>query len=227
MRRRVSATRRAILFAVVPLALLGSGVLVWQASYSAFTATAPNNGNTWTTGTVVLNTDESGQVAFNLPADVRPDSSLTSLNPPASGPYTAPASSYSGGAACIKVSYSGSVNANVRLWATLGGDTSVLATWMLFGVDTAAGAGADPQDLGCASFPASANMYGGGYPNTTVKIATFPTDWASASGTEWSNVATGGVRWYRLSWLIPSTVTATASATRTLTATFTWEAHSV
>ena len=227
MRRRGSAARRAILFAVVPLALLGSGVLVWHASYSAFTATVPNNGNTWTTGTVVLDTDQDGQVAFNLPSNVRPDSSLTSLNPPASGPYTAPASSYSGGAACIKVSYTGSVNADVRLYATLGGDTAVLATWMLFGVDTASGASGDAQDLGCSNFPASTNMFGSGYPNTTVKIATFPTDWNSASGTAWTNVANGGVRWYRLAWLIPSTVTATASATRTLTATFTWEAHSL
>src|SRR5919202_973508 len=51
--RRGGGARRAAL-AVVPLALLGSGAFVYQASNAAFTASTSTGSNTWAAGNVFL-----------------------------------------------------------------------------------------------------------------------------------------------------------------------------
>lgn len=55
----------------VPLGLLLSGTLVWNASNAAFTATASNGGNEWKAGTVALTSDASGQPMFNV-SNIKP-----------------------------------------------------------------------------------------------------------------------------------------------------------
>ena len=49
----------------VPLGLLGSGALVWQASYAAFTAQTTSPGNSWSTGSVALTDDDAGAAMFS------------------------------------------------------------------------------------------------------------------------------------------------------------------
>ena len=51
----VSTTK--VLAATVPLGIIASGVLVWQASYAAFSATTTNPSNTFSAGTVTLTDD--------------------------------------------------------------------------------------------------------------------------------------------------------------------------
>jgi hypothetical protein len=46
--------RMQVLLLATPLGILASSALVWQSSYSAFTATTDNTGNTFSTGTVAL-----------------------------------------------------------------------------------------------------------------------------------------------------------------------------
>src|SRR5436305_4581222 len=144
--------RRAIMFAVVPLALLASGVFVWQASYSAFTQTTSNGSNSWTTGTVLISNDQSGSAVFPNLTGLKPDSALSALTPTGTfGPYAATTAA-SGGSACIKVSYTGSVHSNIHLYATLGGaGLATLGTWTLLTVDTAAGNAGDAVDPTCAT----------------------------------------------------------------------------
>ena len=220
--------RRVLPMAIVPVALLASGAFVWQASYSAFTATTTNGSNSWTSGTVNITNDQSGSAVFNGLTGLKPDASLSALSPGNTGGAYAASSTTSGGSACIKVTYSGSVNANIRLYATLGGaDVATLGGWTLFTVDSVAGNAGDAANPTCSAYPTGSSYVYGASGTTTSFLGSFPTTYGAASGTQWGNVANGGVKWYRLSWLLPSTVSQTATATRNVTATFTWEADSV
>src|SRR3954468_11817071 len=108
MRLNKSLLLRTAVRAVVPLALLASGGLVWQSSHSAFMATTATGSNSWTTATVTITNDQSGSVVFNV-SGIIPDGSRSALSPGnTGGAYTAGSSS-SGGSRCIKVTYNGSV----------------------------------------------------------------------------------------------------------------------
>jgi hypothetical protein len=49
-----------------PTAILMAGLLVWQGSNAAFTASTRNTGNNWETGSVVLSDDDLGAAAFRI-----------------------------------------------------------------------------------------------------------------------------------------------------------------
>src|SRR5438874_9623165 len=56
--------RRRALRAAAPVAgLLAAGLLVWQGSYSAFSATTDNTNDSWASGTLVL-TNNGGAAAY-------------------------------------------------------------------------------------------------------------------------------------------------------------------
>ena len=53
---RTDQRRRRVLRAVAPVAgLLAVGLLVWQGSYAAFSATTNNTGDSWATGALTRN----------------------------------------------------------------------------------------------------------------------------------------------------------------------------
>src|SRR5262245_53079332 len=79
------------------LALLG--VIVGVGTWSAFSATTQNSGNSFATGTVVLTDDDAGGAMLSL-ANAKPGDSDTS---------------------CIIVTYTGTLPANVRLYGTTAG----------------------------------------------------------------------------------------------------------
>ena len=58
--------RRVVLILALPLSVLTAGALIWQSSYSAFTADTRNSGNSWSTGTVALADDDAGAARFNV-----------------------------------------------------------------------------------------------------------------------------------------------------------------
>lgn len=47
-----------------PLAVLLAAGMIWQASYSAFSGTTRNSGNSWSTGSVALTDDDTGTARF-------------------------------------------------------------------------------------------------------------------------------------------------------------------
>jgi hypothetical protein len=49
---------------VTPLAIVAAGAMVWQSSYSAFSGTTRNSGNSWSTGSVALTDDDEGTARF-------------------------------------------------------------------------------------------------------------------------------------------------------------------
>lgn len=88
-------TTRIAKLAVIPAALAVSGLIVATSSYSAFSATTDNAGNSWATGTVALTDDDKGAALFEA----------TNLKPGATGTK------------CITVTSKGSLPADVRLYA--------------------------------------------------------------------------------------------------------------
>lgn len=101
-------------------------------TYAAFTSSGRNPDNVFAAGTVRLSDDDAGSILF----------SLTGLKP--GDPATS---------RCVGVTYDGSLDANVRLYATVSG---ALAPHL----DVTVTRGAlDPGDSGCGSFAADGTDY--------------------------------------------------------------------
>jgi hypothetical protein len=97
--RTRSSALRSLLAAAVPVGLLISAAVVWQSTAAAFTATTDNAGNTWQAGSVVLGDSDGGSALFDSTADgaLQPGSTRSR---------------------CIRVDYTGSLPADVRLYVT-------------------------------------------------------------------------------------------------------------
>jgi len=57
MRAPSNRLRYALLLAAIPVGLLASGLVVFKASYSAFSATTTNGANSWSAGTVTISSN--------------------------------------------------------------------------------------------------------------------------------------------------------------------------
>ena len=105
------STKVASLVAV-PAAVAVSGLVVSQASYSAYSATTENPTNNWATGTVALTDDDHGTAAFTA-SNLKPGST---------------------GSKCLAVTSSGSLASTVKLYATTPASTKDLAAHLDFKV---------------------------------------------------------------------------------------------
>lgn len=133
----------------VPVGLLASGALVWQASYAAFTATTDNTGNSWSTGTVVLADNDGGSALWTT----------AGLGPLEHG---------STDTSCITVSYSGNLAATIDLSATASG---TLAPDLDVVIETGTGAQAD-----CSDFTGGTALWSGTLDAMPAGLAALP-DW--------------------------------------------------
>ena len=97
--RTGSTPARSLLAAVVPIGLVLSAAVVWQSTAAAFTATTDNPGNTWQAGSVVLADSDGGSALFDTSADgaLQPGSTR---------------------ARCVRVDYTGTLAADLRLYVT-------------------------------------------------------------------------------------------------------------
>jgi hypothetical protein len=141
--------RRRLLAILVP-AFLAAGVGV---AYAAFTAVASNAGNSVSSGTVEIADNDGGSAMLSL-ANATPGSSDTS---------------------CIRVSYTGSLNASVRLYGTV---TGTAAAHLILTVTR--GTDGSPSFDSCAGFTADATNHIGAGPGViwTGLLSTFPNTWA-------------------------------------------------
>ncbi|MDI6097033.1 hypothetical protein QLQ12_00230 [Actinoplanes sp. NEAU-A12] len=200
----------------MPVSILTSLGLVWLSTEGAFSDTSTTAPDSFTAaGGVNVTTDKEGQVVFGALTGLMPDDTLLALTlPGVAGPYAASTAS-NGGSKCVLVSYTGAT-ANIRMYATV---TGTLAPYVLFTVDV----GGSATNNNCASYATSSTIYGAS-PNNSAYLNGLPANWGDATATQWSNVATGTSRWYRLSWLLPKG-TSNASGGLSSTVTFTWEAR--
>jgi hypothetical protein len=142
----------------VPAAIAVSGLVVSQASYSAYSATTVNPTNNWATGTVALADDDTNTAAFTA----------TNLKPGSTGTK------------CLAVTSSGSLASTVKLYATNPASTKNLAA----NIDVTISQGTGGSFGSCAGFtklPAGADLYAGTLDQLGTSATGFTTglgDWA-------------------------------------------------
>jgi hypothetical protein len=183
-----SRLRAIAQWSAVPVGLIVSAALVWQASYSAFSATTTNPTNNWATGTVALADDDSNTAMFNA----------TVLKPGSTG------------AKCIVVTYSGTLAATVKLYGTGETATNSLDTYLDLVVEQGTGgtfAG------GCAGFVVDVgapNTYSG----TLAAFAAAKTNFATGFGSY--APAGASTKVYRITYTVnaaaPSSVQSSTAA---------------
>lgn len=197
--RRLMTSHPKLMLAL--LALVAIGVSAGSATYAAFSGAASNSGNSFSAGSVVLADNDSGASLVTL-SSAKPGNSDTG---------------------CIRVTYTGSLAATVRLYASVSGG---LAPYL--NVTVTRGTDASPSFDSCASFtPDGTNYIGAGagviYSGT---LSAFPTTYAggivdptAGSPATWTNPTS---RSYRIAVSLANDPAAQALSG---SASFTWEAR--
>ncbi|MET0839733.1 MAG: TasA family protein [Marmoricola sp.] len=145
--------KKLIAGAAVPVAVLASGGLVWQSSYSAFSATTASPTNNWAAGSVALADDDSNAAMFNA-SNLKPGST---------------------GSKCLVVTSSGSLASTVKLYATNYSTTKSLADSLNLKVEEGTGG----TFSNCTGFTAGSTVFDG----TAAAFGTSKTDFATGVGT--------------------------------------------
>lgn len=181
----------AVLAALVAASTVG-------VAYAAFTAVASNAGNAISSATVEIGDNDGASAMLSL-ANATPGSSDTS---------------------CIRVTYTGSLNATVRLYGTV---TGTAAAHLILTVTR--GTDASPSFDSCASFTADAANHIGAGPGVIWSglLSTFPTTWAGGVVDPAATWTTSDARSYK--FVVSPVDRATAEG---LASTFapSWEARS-
>src|SRR4051812_44231475 len=147
--------RRPVLVAVWVVSLLAAGFLVYQGSNAAFTAST-GTGSSFTGGTVVLTNDRSSSALFNV-SGLGPGVTQTG---------------------CVNVTYTGSLDAQVRLYANVAG---ALAPYLRVTYTRGSFASA-PGGGSCTGFIPDATDYIGDGPGVLFHglLSDYPTGWGTA-----------------------------------------------
>lgn len=193
--------RRPVLRSLVVLGLVL--VCVATGTVAAFSARTTSAGNVYAAGTVTIGDNDAGAALVPLPAAVPGQSST----------------------GCIVVTYGGTLNAGVRLYASL---TGALAPHLTLTVTR--GTQAAPAFASCTGFTADATNYIGAGAGVVYNgtLAAFPTSYATGivdplagSPETWT---TGESHVYRFVVTLSNT---TAAQGLTQSADFTWEARNL
>ncbi|HTG49737.1 MAG TPA: hypothetical protein VL915_04545 [Gemmatimonadales bacterium] len=183
---------------VAVLALM-AGVAVFSTS-AAFTATSSNPGNRIEAGTVAIGDSDAGTGALYNALNQKPGSG--------NGPT----------AACIRVTYSGSLASAVKLYS------SAISNGSQFRLKVERGSGltGPAADMNCAGFTSSSTPF-------DALLSTFPTTYAGgidgkAAAAAWSSGDSVDYR-FTIYTVDDTTPNAHTSAMDTGTHSFTWEAQ--
>jgi hypothetical protein len=194
-RSRGAGGHRRTFVVAVPLALVASSALVYQASNAAFTASTSNGSNTWSSGTVLLADDDSGAVMFQA-ANIKPGST---------------------GIKCVNVTYSGTLAGQIRLYVT--SPSGTLGPYIDLTVEEGTGA-TGGATLSCSGFSAGATLTAGG--ETLDSFATAHTAFVSGVSAWAPTGASSEARSYRVTYTLQDD---NAAQNKSAAATFTWEAR--
>jgi hypothetical protein len=198
--------RRRALRAAAPIAgLLAAGLLVWQGSYAAFSATTANNTDAWSSGSLVL-TNNGGTATYAA-------TTTATFNELALKPGST-------GTKCITVKSAGTAAGSLAFYRSALADSSPSLGAQIQVTIDAAPVATDVL-VGCGGFPAV------GLTNVTTGTAltALPTTYATATGPVAVAAGTQLIA-YRIAWTFASTGTTAgdnALQTKTVTAGFTWE----
>jgi hypothetical protein len=187
-------------WAVVPAALLVSGVAVSQASYSAFSATTQSEANNWKAGTVKL--DSGANKAVNGASAGTAMFTAANLKPGSTG------------AKCITVTSSGSLASTVKLYATNAKTTNKLSSSIDLVITEGTGG-----DSTCAGFTPAAEIF-----NDTLAVLGSKKSFAAGVGSWTPSGTAPETRTYKIVYTLNA---AAPNSTQDGTASmgFTWEAQ--
>jgi predicted ribosomally synthesized peptide with SipW-like signal peptide len=143
----------------VLLSLLAVGVIAVAAgigTFAAFSSSTSNSPNAFSAGTVALTDDDGGSGVLVSLSNAKPGDSATG---------------------CIKVTYTGSLPSNVRLYGTV---TGSLAPYLNVTVTRGTGSATFP---GCGSFVADTTNYLGAGNGVIYSglLSAYPTNWAGGT----------------------------------------------
>lgn len=197
-------TRRRTIRAVAPVAgLLAAGLLVWQGSYAAFSATTGNTGNAWTTGALSLVNNGGGTTYQGSTGGIFSETGMKIGDT---------------GARCITVSTGSTLNTagELRLYRSasfgtnsVSGETATQAATLAGQIGltvTAVNLGSATGNIAssCSGFPTTGTT--AAYTGT---LSGLGVDWASSAGTG-IPVPVGTQRIaYKFAWTLNSTGTNT------------------
>jgi hypothetical protein len=174
-----------------------AGGLAALGAFSAFTSQADNPGNTVTAGSVDLADNDAGSALYSL-TGVKPGDVST--------------------AKCIRVSYSGSLDADVKLYTP----STIGALGPYVNLKVEAGTQASPSFPSCSGFSAETTLF-------DAALSTFPTtyagglsDYPGTSATKWAN---GDVVVYRVTTTLSASTPDGVQGATTGSHTLRWEAR--
>ena len=201
----VDRKRHFIRFIAPAVGLLAAGLLVWQGSYAAFSATTTDTNNAWAAGSLVL-TNNGGTATYA--AATTATFGGTNLKPGSTG------------TTCLTVKSTGNAAGTLAMYrSALTDSTPSLGAQIQLTV-TEAPVTADVL-ANCTGFPTT----GVTTVSTSQPLASFPTTFGTATGT--TAVAAGTAQEaYKVVWTFVTTGTNpgdTALMGKTVTAGFTWE----
>ena len=209
------STRRRAVRAIAPVAgLLAAGLLVWQGSYAAFSATSTSPGNSWTTGQVVLKNNTTGSA--NYQATGVAAFSVTKMAPSATAVSK-----------CITVESSGNVAGRVKLFgknitASVVGTNQVSANMIVTITELTTGVTATSVAPDC-----STGFTGGTVIYNARPLNALPTTYAAGVGAWAPTGAATEYAAYKISYVFnPGTAVADVQ-NKTVNADIVWEIDSV
>jgi predicted ribosomally synthesized peptide with SipW-like signal peptide len=192
----MSRSRKLALSAIV---LAVAVAVVGLGTYSAFSATTSNSGNTIAAGTVVIGSNDSGSAMYNV-TNQKPGDTFQK---------------------CIKVNYTGSLAASVKLYTT--STVGSLGQYIDLQIRTGSG---NPTFPGCSGLSADgADLYNGtlaNFASTYSNYANGLLDAGPGSNTSWVN---GDSVVYRFTLTLQSSAPDSAQNTSTGSHAITWEAR--
>ena len=139
------------------------GVVAGMATWSAFSSTTANESNDFATGSVTLGDNDSDGAMFDM-------SGATPETPTVSK--------------CVRVSYTGTLTSNVRLYGATTGGTG-LDQYLQLKVTRGSFPGAPPANMDCTGFSADSVTYSGGNGAGAggvlfdARMNLFPTTWTA------------------------------------------------
>ena len=191
----LSDRARKVLGSLVVIGLVGT--VAGLGAYSAFTSTTTNPGNSFASGTVSIADNDAGAAMYSV-SNQKPGDSVTQ---------------------CIKVTYTGSVDADVKLYTP----SSVGSLGQYLDVQVRPGTGS-PTFPGCTGFtPDAADIYNDTLANFPASYATGILDAGPGSNTKW--VGSDAVV-YRFTVTLRSSAPDAAQGLTSGSHAFTWEARS-
>ena len=195
MSRPSLRTARLLKWAAVPAALLASGAIVSQASYSAYSSTTSNPTSNWASGTVNLK-DDSSSALFSA-SNLKPGST---------------------GTKCIAVTSTGSLPSAVKLYGTNYATTNGLGAAITLKVEQGTGGSFGS----CTGF--TAQTTNGTLFNDTLTAFSAKSGFASGLG-DWTPTGSGSeTKVYKFTYSLSSSA-ADSTQGGTASIGLTWEAQ--